>query len=823
MLPSVVGEPPQGAGVFRFPQAVAVTEGGSRVFVGDQYSSVVQAFSATGEPQFSAGRRGTRGEPGRIGVVGGVAVDRTGHLYVLDTENDRVQIFSASDGHYLGGFGDDTVFNLMTTPPSSGGGISAGGITVFQAPGGAPVVYIADNGNDRVARIPLDPDTLQPTGPHQLSNPAIGMQAPQGLAIDATGTRLYVADDVNHRILVLDAATLTVVAQGGAFGTGAGQFQFPYDVAVDNSTPPRLYVADNIGGRVQVFDAGNLQFLTTFGFTAYGPGVGNLEIVRAVGALADAPGGRVYVGDTANNRIQAFNPDGTVGAAWGIAGRGPGYVTRPRAVAFRPDGGIAVADSFDQRITYFAPDGTYDGETGRISSITGFTYPGSEAGQFELPQGVAYGADGNLWVADTGNHRVVRLAPNGQVLATTADGALRVPRGLTPLPDGAMLTTDGTNGLVSRVGTDGAVTVVRSGLDNPAALATDQNGVAWVADDHAITNVATGATIPPPGATPWDRPAGIAFDASGRLYVSERRPGTSDGARVLRGSPGGGGTWSWETLAEEGDGPGQVIEPAGVAVNAEGTTLLVADTGNNRVLRFDMVSSAAPPAMGRINVSVNEPARGTITSDLPGIACVTDCTQAYGVGRTVVLTAAAKAGSRLAGWTGDCAPAGTAPTCALSAAARTAGARFEAIPAAPVVEPLRLTRFTISPNRLRLARKANARKRIKARRPVHGTVRVATTRPTTLKLTVLVGKAGRRDGTDCKAPTKKNRKRKACTRYVAKAGSRTLPLAAARRFTLTTTWNRRQLPPGSYRLSITAKAADGTRLAPVTRAFRVVR
>ncbi len=823
LTPSVVGEPPQGAGVFRFPQAVAVTDGGSRVFVGDQYSSIVQAFGATGEPLFRAGRRGTRGEPGRLGVVGGVAVDRSGHLYVLDTENDRVQIFSASDGQYLTSFGDKTQFNLMTTAPSSAGGISAGGITVFQAPGGAPVVYIADNGNDRVARIPLDPQTLQPTGPHQLSNPAIGMQAPQGLSVDATGSRLYVADDVNHRILVLDATTLGLIAQGGAFGKGAGEFQYPYDVAVDNSTPPRLYVADNLGGRVQVFDASTLQFLSTFGFVGYGPGLGNLEIVRAVGALADAPGGKVYVGDTANNRIQVFDAAGNVTAAWGIAGRGPGYVTRPRGVAFRPDGGISVADSFDHRIAGFAPDGTYDGERGRVSALTRFTYPGPETGQFELPQGVAYGSDGSLWVADTGNHRVVRLSPDGQVLATTADGSIRVPRGLAPLPDGAMLATDGTGGHVSRVAPDGSITVARSGLTNPAALALDPSGTAWVADDHAITNVVTGSTIASPGPGVWDRPAGLAFAGDGTLYVAERRPGTPDGARVVRGTPDGAGGYTWDTLATEGDGPSEVIEPAGLAVNAAGTTLLVADAGNNRLLRFDAPGSQ-PPAMARVTVGINDPLRGTVDSDLPGISCVTDCTQAYGVGRALTVVATPKSGSRFAGWTGDCAGAGTNPSCTLqTSAARSIGARFEAIPEAPVVAPLTLTRFTISPNRLRPARKANRRARVKARKATKGTVRVATSRPTALAVAVLVGKPGRRQGADCRAVTKKNRKAKACTRFVQKAGKLTKPQATARRFTLSTTWNRRQLPPGNYRLSITATAADGTRLAPVTRAFRVVR
>src|SRR3954447_25372585 len=105
MTGSVVGEPPE-AGVFRFPQAVAVTPGGSTTFVGDEYSGVVQAFDAAGAPRFTLGQRAARREPGRLGVVGGVATDRSGHVYVLDSEHNRVQVFSASDGRFLASFGD---------------------------------------------------------------------------------------------------------------------------------------------------------------------------------------------------------------------------------------------------------------------------------------------------------------------------------------------------------------------------------------------------------------------------------------------------------------------------------------------------------------------------------------------------------------------------------------------------------------------------------------------------------------------------------------------------------------------------------------------
>src|SRR5262249_36354536 len=73
---SVVGEAPTGGGVLRFPQAVAYSPGGGTIVVGDQFSGKVSVFGAAGDFRFTLGSRATRREPGRIGVVGGVAVDR---------------------------------------------------------------------------------------------------------------------------------------------------------------------------------------------------------------------------------------------------------------------------------------------------------------------------------------------------------------------------------------------------------------------------------------------------------------------------------------------------------------------------------------------------------------------------------------------------------------------------------------------------------------------------------------------------------------------------------------------------------------------------
>jgi YVTN family beta-propeller protein len=627
LTPAIVGEEPM-EGVFRFPQAVAVSPGGGTVYVADQYSGVVQVFDAAGTFLRRIGARAARGEPGRLGVVGGLALDRAGRLYVLDAEHERVQIFSAADGRHLASFGDASVFNLLGGNAATGAGISASGIAVGHAsPAAAPVVYVADQGNDRVARFVLDPATLAPTGPPRLtSRPELDLEAPQGITLDPAGTRLYVADDGHHRVVVLDPETLALVAQVGTFGTGPGQLQFPYDVAVDDQDPPRLYVADNLNHRVDVFDAVTLASLGSFGRFGYGPGVGNMAIARAVGALTDVPGGGVIAADTANNRVQRFAPDGSVVTAWGIAGRGAGHVTRPRGVAFTADGGIAAADTFDQRVVLFAPDGTYAGLRGQVSPFTGFATQGPGPGQYSLPAGVAADASGRLWVADTGNDRVVELDAAGAVTRITK--GLSAPLSVAADGAGGVLVADTGAGRVVRVDPAGAVTVVAGDLVRPAAVAVAPDGTSFAADATRVRNLRTGAAVPAPGGGPWDAPAGLAVDAAGTLYVSETRPGTPGGARIVRGTPGPEG-YAWDTVATEGAGLHEVVEPAALAVRPDGGTLLVADTGNHRILRLDAPGQGPPPT-ATLRVDIPEPAAARWSADLPGIACVTDCRSASG-------------------------------------------------------------------------------------------------------------------------------------------------------------------------------------------------
>jgi sugar lactone lactonase YvrE len=823
---SVIGEDPFAGGVFRFPQALGVDPRNGRVFVGDQYSGVVQAFDGGGVPAFSFGGRAVRREPGRLGVVGGLALDRQGRVYVLDSENDRVQIFSADDGRYISGFGDASAFNVSSDGQRDDTGIPAGGIAVSQGAAGSPVVvFVADSGNDRIARFELDAGSLQP-GPARYTS-GLGIKRPQGAGVDPSGDRLFVPDNQNHRLLVLDSRTLAKVGEVGRFGSLPGEFKFPYDVAVDAAN--QAYVGDNINGRVNVFDANALTLRGTFGGNGFR--VGRFSIVRAVATNPVDRAGGVWVADTANNRIQRLSAEGGVTSAWGIAGRGPGYFTRARGVAYRADGTIAVADTFAHRAAVIAPDGTYLGMFGRISRFTGFAAPGAEApSSMTLPSALAYDTSGALWVADTFNSRLVRFDASGAVIAQTASGAVPRPRGVAATPDGGVIASD-NRGRIVRVQPDGSVSTIRDGLRRPTSVAVGPGGASYAATATTIVDVATGARVDGPDGSTWDLPQGLAVGPDGTFYVSELRPNTPNGSRVLRGTPRLGGGYDWETILTEGRGTNQVSDPANLALSPDGRTLLVADAGNSRVLRLD-VPGSGPPQRQRLSVSVGGgPTQGTVTSDPPGIDCGTDCSQLLGQNRVVTLTAKPAPNARFLGWSGDCAGATTATTCQIAASrALTATASFGAIPPPAV----RLTSLSVAPTRWHLTRKAvrkkGSRRAKKAQPATKARMRVRLTQDARVRLQVEELRAGKKVGRGSRARCvrvsgrTRLRPSQRCTRWSLLPVSRTLRL-----ITGTTTvdvgprFPKRTLRPGVYRLRVTATDAQKRVVVRTTKRIRITR
>ncbi len=134
-------------------------------------------------------------------------------------------------------------------------------------------------------------------------------------------------------------------------------------------------------------------------------------------AVAVSPDGQwVYVADTWNHRIQKFTSDGKPVKAWGNpnydpVSSGPFGLWGPRGIAVDAHGRVFVADTGNKRVVIYDSEGNF---------ISQFGGGGISPGQLEEPVGLAFDAQGNLYVADTWNQRIQVFAPN-------ADGSTYTP------------------------------------------------------------------------------------------------------------------------------------------------------------------------------------------------------------------------------------------------------------------------------------------------------------------------------------------------------------------------------------------------------------
>ncbi|HEX6022698.1 MAG TPA: hypothetical protein VFZ00_11930, partial [Solirubrobacter sp.] len=312
--PAVIGVPQEG--VLRFPQALAYDASGvddpdpdappgPYVYVADQYSFAVQKF--TDEGQFVRRFGGYGSGPGRfgfttdsaspttgvVGGIGGMAVDKQGRLYVVDSHNDRIERFSPG-GEFQGEWGTPG-----TAPGQFNFGIN-GGIALTDE-----FLYVADQTNHRVQRLRLGadgwPDDSPPLVYGSLGSGDGQFNFVQDIAVDpAREHDVFAADDRNDRVQRL-APDLTFKSFIGSATT----LDAPYAMAMDLAG--RLFVADNQHDRVARFDDGVFKL----GFGGPGTDPGELNNVRSVTVAADADStGGVFATDTSLNNISEFGVDG---------------------------------------------------------------------------------------------------------------------------------------------------------------------------------------------------------------------------------------------------------------------------------------------------------------------------------------------------------------------------------------------------------------------------------------------------------------------------------------------------------------------------------
>ena len=272
------------------------------------------------------------------------------------------------------------------------------------------------------------------------------------MAVDSAGN-VYVADSGNNRIRKIEVAKAVLTLAGSGtrgFANGRGaaaQFNQPHGVAVDSVG--NVYVADYNNDRIrkitiktvnsqEVADVDNLAGSGTGGF-ANGRGAA-AQFNNPTGVAVDS-GGNIYVADSTNHRIRKItiktvnsqevaDVDTLAGSgAEGFAnGRGASaQFNNPRGVAVDSDDNIYVADSGNHRIRKITIKTENSQEVVEVSTLAGSGAEGFANGigtsaQFNNPRGVAVDSSGNVYVADTGNYRIRKITTTGVVSTLAGSG-----------------------------------------------------------------------------------------------------------------------------------------------------------------------------------------------------------------------------------------------------------------------------------------------------------------------------------------------------------------------------------------------------------------
>ena len=501
------------------------------------------------------------------------------------------------------------------------------------------VVYDLDAGNNIASRVMarvLGQPDFNSRSPNAAQN---GMNSPLGLAYDAAGVRLFVADSGNRRVLVYDAAALTngenavhVLGQPDFVSSAStltrSGMDSPSGLAYD-AAGSRLFVADSNNRRILVFDASSIadgedaaHVLGQSDFISSGPVLSQSGLIVPQGLAYDAAGSRLFAADRGGNRVLVYDgaaiADGTNAA--NVLGQpdfvsGASTLTRagmslPIGLAYESTGSrLFVADYGNNRVLVFDAAAVADGENAlRVLGQPDFTSNGSATTRngMKSPIGLSHdGVGARLFATDYGSNRILVFDTSSLADGMDASDAL----GELDASDNPVYTKSGANDSPNNRGFSAPAAVALDAANHRLFAADYGNNRVVVYGLDAANAIASRVMTrvlgqpdlvsrsPATTRAKMSSPSALAYDAAGaRLFVADGGnhrvlvfdvSSIADGmdAAGVLGQPGF--TSSHSAVSRNG-----MDFPLGLAYDGAGSRLFVADGNNRRVLVFDVSAIA---------------------------------------------------------------------------------------------------------------------------------------------------------------------------------------------------------------------------------------
>ena len=352
--------------------------------------------------------------------VQGIATDSHNNLLIADGDNNRLRIVTAADG----------IINTV-----AGNGLASFNPKGLAVKGG--YLYFSDSSNNRVLRLDLTTQEVSAVAGDGAADytgdggPALSasLKTPRGLVFDSSGN-LYIADTGNNRIAKVgtDGNINTVAGNGTASTTGDGliatsaTLDTPAGVAVDASG--NIFISEQSGHVVRKVNASGVISTVAGTGTAGAPGsesgiAVNQKLSSPLGLAWDSTGG-LLIADSGNHRIRRLSSDGTIatviGSVAGFSGDGgpakSATLRGPNAIQLDQYGNLYISDASNFRIRRVGADGIISTVAGNGSG--GYNGDGSPATAYSLygTSAVVPAASGcSAYIADSTNLRIRQVWP----------------------------------------------------------------------------------------------------------------------------------------------------------------------------------------------------------------------------------------------------------------------------------------------------------------------------------------------------------------------------------------------------------------------------